>query len=672
MKINALEYIFLPEEKVVRLSKQLGEDFFVDMGVAVLSEKFVEYQKSLLEEFFADLINYFESEEDLWFFDIKTRFEEDLKALNGKLQLFADKVASQQEGKFEIKGFVQIVYGENYLASLIGETSIIIFRGNKLNSIVPNEIDENWNIDLFSEIIEGKIENWDQVIFVGADITNYLKKEDLAEALNVAFSSWESFVDVLKEMLEANVDLQKIGFIFYFEFSFPLVSSGTAPSKINVKGLLKKVNLPFKLDLQKISKFAINNKLAIIFALIFGVIFLFVYALYHVNVANQKGVEYAQPASIQDIKKQIEDFVANQSLTPQERKKRYNQILQTLNELEQKGLYVKDVAQLKNELEAAYYQAYNIGVISSFDGGGITKITEFDQQTAQKLQTARFLAKTKNGIWIAYASGALGNILPQGQPLLIEGLPEDEQLTFCEKQPTNNGLICVSNKNRVYSFANGTYALVVVNGKEINYPVGGVGTFFNKYFYTLVNSPELWQNGIIDKFKMKDVNYVQELNYQVGYKLVDPAEFEKVVGNQWFGGMYVNWNFVVWSKNKDVILLWRNDPLSDKINRRVLPREWGDEEVLQKITADAKIRGFELQQNKANYITLFDRKNWLLAVYRQYGEPGEMKLVYKWAIVFKTPEPVLLVGVDDEIDPNLYILTPNALYQAKIMDFINS
>ena len=669
MIVTRLEKIFSKEGAYFDFSKQLGDEFFVDIGVHILADKFVEYQKSLVEEFVADLINFYEWEEDITFYDIKEFFESALKSLNNKLTLFADKV--QEEGKFEIRWFAQIVYEDNYLASLIGDVSVIIFRERKINSVIPNEIDPNRKIDLFSEVIEGNIENEDQVVFVGLNILNYLSKDELIEAVNISFSTGESFLDLIEDLLSQKTEKDKIHFVYYFEFNFPLVAKDiTSSKKLKFKIPLRYFEV-LKIDPSSLKKFVIENKYSVIFALLLGVVFLFIYAVYHVNVTMQKWVNYSSNISIDKIKQQINDFVNTSDLSKDARKQLYNKILNELNQLEKRGLYVKDVEKLKNDLEIAYYDVYKISVIATLEGGWIQPLYKFDQDISELAKSAFYVSNEKNGIWVAYSSWVIAGILPDLQPTIVSGLPEDESLKKCVSQPNNNGLVCVSNKNNFYSFANGTYSLVGVNGSNIDYSVGGIDTYLKKYFYTMKEHLAEGDASLIDKFKMKDVWALQEIVYQTTYKIVNLDKFVDVA-KEWFADMYIDGNFLTWSRAlKEVVLMWRNDPLSDNLQWKVLSKVWWDEEVIDKLGKEVVLKGFYDQANQSKYVVLFDPVSEIVVIYREKGQLDRMELVYQGALLFKAQEKVKAIGVSEEWDAvRLYIVTQKGVYRADLRDFI--
>jgi hypothetical protein len=146
----------------IYIHKKVKDNVFFSATIFFLSNKFVEFQKNLFNEFISEILEYLEIE-NLYVDDFKQFFEEKLQEFNTKLSAFAEKLKNID--KIKIKGTLQIIIDEVYLNSLIGDISTLIFRENKLIYSVENE-EEVGKIDLFSEMIEGELEDEDKIITV--------------------------------------------------------------------------------------------------------------------------------------------------------------------------------------------------------------------------------------------------------------------------------------------------------------------------------------------------------------------------------------------------------------------------------------------------------------------------------------------------------------------------
>jgi len=77
--------------------------------------------------------------------------EKHLQNLNTKLQSFADKL--RDVPKCDLRGYVQVILDEGVKTWMIGKTTLLIFRGNKLYSLLENSFQEQSNVDQFSDFI---------------------------------------------------------------------------------------------------------------------------------------------------------------------------------------------------------------------------------------------------------------------------------------------------------------------------------------------------------------------------------------------------------------------------------------------------------------------------------------------------------------------------------------
>jgi hypothetical protein len=62
---------------------------------------------------------------------------------------------------------VQIWSADYYIASLIGLTSLMIYRKNKLIHHVINQLSPQQKVSLFSELVDGKVMHGDIIAIVG-------------------------------------------------------------------------------------------------------------------------------------------------------------------------------------------------------------------------------------------------------------------------------------------------------------------------------------------------------------------------------------------------------------------------------------------------------------------------------------------------------------------------
>ena len=145
---SSLEY--LDPEKVYSFSDQLENYIGIEVYIQIHSDKFVDYQKEIFQEFVADFVDQVKSTA-LSSRDVEELLEKHLQNLNTKLQSFADKL--RDVPKCDLRGYVQVILDEGVKTWMIGKTTLLIFRGDKLYSLLENSYQEQSNVDQFSDFI---------------------------------------------------------------------------------------------------------------------------------------------------------------------------------------------------------------------------------------------------------------------------------------------------------------------------------------------------------------------------------------------------------------------------------------------------------------------------------------------------------------------------------------
>ena len=152
----ALEYS--DAERIYKVSETLDNGLLLDIYIQLHSEKFLEYQKEILQEFVADFLDK-TKDQPLTSKEIEQLLESELQKLNTKLQSFADKL--RDVPKCDLRGYVQVIVDQAVKTWMIGKTTLMIFRDEKVYSVLENSYQEQTNIDQFSDFIGGEIERGD-------------------------------------------------------------------------------------------------------------------------------------------------------------------------------------------------------------------------------------------------------------------------------------------------------------------------------------------------------------------------------------------------------------------------------------------------------------------------------------------------------------------------------
>ena len=211
------KFLYVDEEQVFQINEDLANGAKLKLFVSFGAAKFVDYQKDLVQDFVAEVMEKV-GEEEMYDIDVmKSHFEIALQNTNTKLKAFADKV--RDVDFFEIKGFVQIVIDNILMASMIGDVSVMIFRKNKLYYSLSNSTNARGKIDLFSDFVEGDLENNDQILYVGTKIADVLDTNDFQEMEQVLASETVHVASFMQDLLHARIDKKAFGFVYSYAIS---------------------------------------------------------------------------------------------------------------------------------------------------------------------------------------------------------------------------------------------------------------------------------------------------------------------------------------------------------------------------------------------------------------------------------------------------------------------
>ena len=202
----ALEYS--DAERIYKVSETLDNGLLLDIYIQLHSEKFLEYQKEILQEFVADFLDK-TKDQPLTSKEIEQLLESELQKLNTQLQSFADKL--RDVPKCDLRGYVQVIVDQTVKTWMIGKTTLMIFRDEKVYSVLENSYQEQTNIDQFSDFIGGEIERGDVFMYAGTKLSDILDQQDLDELQQVLSNeNAAAMLDVLGDILGARVEKSQI------------------------------------------------------------------------------------------------------------------------------------------------------------------------------------------------------------------------------------------------------------------------------------------------------------------------------------------------------------------------------------------------------------------------------------------------------------------------------
>ena len=154
MKIFTKKQLYFDKDSYSNFSyhKEFDNGLIVKMELLFGYGEYQQYQENMIKE----MVEALETEANSTKFSIikfKSFFELLLQELNSRLAVFADKL--RVFNKISIKWFAEFFMDNYYVSSLIGDSSLVIFRKWKLYYALHNDATNNKKIDLFAELIEG-------------------------------------------------------------------------------------------------------------------------------------------------------------------------------------------------------------------------------------------------------------------------------------------------------------------------------------------------------------------------------------------------------------------------------------------------------------------------------------------------------------------------------------
>ena len=464
---NKLQYV--PEENIFSFQDVLLESISFKVFVQCDTEKFLQYQKDILEDFVAEFTSAIKNAEALDINDVKTFFEESLQILNTKLKQFAEKVRDIE--RFQLKGVIQLVIEEALMSSMIGDVTLMILRDEKVLYTLSNSVDTRSKIDLFSDFIEGALENDDQIMYIGTKLSDVMDQHDRKEMEEILVNepNQEGAMYFLEDLLTTRIEKESIGFIVNYAITTPAItmrrrSRGKKNAVIlNTAAYLEDLGTKIHNSdlIKKFRKQILGNKYYII-ALILGIpiIFMF-YALLSQRTVSESNENKFQTSSgvyiditIEDIQKEMMEF---QSLYPTGDAKaiKYAEITQKLDFLDSKGKWIEDVQQLKDILQTDYYKGFNIAYIknlSQFDdntNGRKTKILTFNNAETSRLGALHSIQVPQN-IMIGGDKGALIDAVSDASRGTLVEYNVGKPLQDCAISLLRNGIYCYHGDGDIY------------------------------------------------------------------------------------------------------------------------------------------------------------------------------------------------------------------------------
>ena len=654
IKLNFKKKNFLEPESVVEFRhEEKTKSFYLDVNL--YSEKFKEYQKNLFSDFFSKVLDLNEKYDN--FLDFKRGLESEIKQFNVQLKVFQEKV--NLEDKIEIRWSLQIVWNENYISALIGETSLIIVRKWKLESVIINEVEPEDQIDIFSEIIEWELEDSDKIIQVNCNIYNYLSDSEIKEIIQS-----DDVILTLQEVLITRIPEKEIGFISVLDFKFEkIITQNVEKEKLDT---LKENILKYKYPI------AIISGIVIIILLI---IWIFSYVSQTPNkvITTIDGKKVTLNVDLDNLKRQIDAFSKLDNTNTQLAKQQYEQIMKKLNELEQAKIQVLEIKELKKKMEQLYFKGFHINIVTDNDGL-LNSVYTFSNDELSQLSGLKQVVYTNGFLNVVGNKGVLLNLISNNVKWTLQKVALPTEIKTCSSNLSKNWLYCVLDNDNIYNFSK--YGTQAVKNLARSWPtkIGSIGIYGVNKFYVLTKDEKFnSQNAYIVRYVLQGRNLFGKPNPYVFSDKVD----DKIVKWIFTGStLAIDGTFLIWTK-EGLVQVYRKNYMDTKVSARVVPgwEKW----IISDKDFKGKVKVISWPNDK--YVYLYDYNTSSLVVYltspykTNDTYTTSYKLRYLFKVRFDLNNPVKDVTIIYNPAQNrrtVYVLTTKWIFKTTLEEFMNN
>lgn len=669
MQIKEQKFNYLEEENLFSFKETLTNGMQIRASVLFEETKFIDYQKDLIQDFlgeFIEVCNQETSDMD----NIKSNLETWLESLNTKLKLFAEKVRDVE--KFEIKWYIQIISDAVFMASMIWDVTIMIFRDSKVYYSLHNWVDNRAKVDLFSDFVEWDIQKNDEILYVWTKISDVLDDQDLKEVEVILGSQESELLDFMEQLLLTRIQKEAIWFMAYYLIHWAMPKKSLIDEKFK--------NRLANSRLMKLKDTFFSNKYHIT-VLVLALIVLFLLYSVLTQLLKQNGSAFTTQSgtvvdiTIDDIKKDIYLFKAMDPTSDQKGIK-YNEILQKMDLLQTKWKWIEDIIQLKKIIQADYYAGFNIIYLTSLsklDDPAMnkkTKILTFSSIENSKLWTPISIAAEKD-MMIAWNKAALIWALNDWMRWTLIDYTVTDAINWCSISLLRNWLYCFSSKWNIYLITKaGMETVTTTDGFPSR--IWWVAVYGKANLYVFQPSLGIWWLFVT---RYRNTLWSQSIfqwwwNYSVAL-----ASWAKFASWYWdFSSFAIDATFLTRANGK-FYQLWR-DPASSRLSIREVPLMWWD-----KITSVYSNNVKVIAKLNSKYVYLFDKSNQTFTVYESRPVKtndvysSNYSLYYMFRMTFALDNNKV-VDVDiPEVTwerPELYILSNDWVNKVKLYEFIDN
>ncbi len=650
MKITKDKKYFTYWENRFSFFKEISESININADIVFLTDKFLEYQKDLFNEFMSEISEELSNSQDINLKQFKYKLEDMLQQMNSKLITFSEKIHNVE--KFDIRWTVQIFFKETYMSSMVWDVSTVIYRNNKVNYVVDNDLQWVEWIDVFSEFIEWELEDNDKVLTVWTKISDVLEEDELQEAIDVENEWTQQILENISKILKSRISDEHINFISFFDIQFD-----TLIKQEDIKDRLQK-NVKY---LKNFKEFLINYKYPISIAVGFLVVLYLLIALISAFIQWDRGDVVSTPDwevvidfTIDDLRKDI-DLFRRIPVHSDQKLQKYNEILQKLEMLEQTGRWAHNIEELKQILDQEYLKWFNIVPVNNIYWDYVYEFEEdeFDalwQPVSVEYSDWINIWGTQGAILRAINSEARWTVLNFDLPVDIHG---------CAGNLLDNGLYCFAESWQIVNVTRNGINTVSTQAWEFEENITWIWTYWSSNFYTIFFDEERFEQWeFISRYRNQpwDQNsFGSPDTYDVNESFFEQNE---EVFASWFTNISIDGSFLTWSPKENSIVQFHRTWQTNTLDARIIPLTWGPE-VISDHGEDVDVLSYEWSR----LVYTMDKDNNIFTVYRSApyktntAHIMNYDLQYYFSLRFDKGDEIISAYVDDGEAPILYVLT---------------
>jgi hypothetical protein len=639
--------------------KEIGSiECILHFGTPVL----LEYQKELFMDTLSDLV-WWAQMEWMTFEKIQQLFELALQDVNVRLAAFGEKM--QEKGPFIIDGVLQIFWNNQYIASLIWNTSVVVLRKNKVHyRVCQDRPDTNPRIDRFNELLEGDLKDDDQLLVVWTWLDTYLDKEDMNGVIEHAEVQERSLQDTLLTLLTTRVEKETVWFVWLrTSEATPLL----AESRVwrNVLRLMDR----FVPNMSVLKKF---QHLAVYWLLWLITLIMLTWIIESfLSSTNQSfsTVTNGQVTAItlEDIQKDLATFKRIDPSSEQKIKK-YNDIVAQLDLLDKNKKWTLDSKKLRAILEKDYLEGFNIESILDLDQATALLYT-FSQQ--EKNTVGEFKQVLwNNGVYAVWNQWMVINGVDDQVRGTIVSAWVQRKVNACSLNLFKNWLYCAMDDGKLFNvMKSGLQPVWTEDTDGFGINIWAVSTFGKNFMYTMKNPTSLSTGtSTFSLLKYTNQRGNQEAFWPATrYDIQSDPEFAKITSG--ITHVTIDGTFLIWSPVNASLRQLRRPWVDNKLLVRQVPLQWGD--TLRAPWKQSKVFAFA----DARFVYIWDPETQIFTVYRSSpfknndAHTTDYTLPYFFSVKFSAWETkVLDVFVEEWETASLYIMTANEVRKLSLSD----